>query len=188
MSSAALRDAVREMNKGNAPVYSVLCTVDNINLTDMTCDCTPLDDTADFLGVRLMAQAQNGWTIIPKDGSVVVVTQINKATGYISMFSEIDEVRIILDSGHKLVADSSGFIFNDGTLDGLPKVNDTVTKLNNLESLLNNVLTAIGTTWIPVANDGGAALKALFVSLTATILAPLTPTIKADLENPDIKQ
>ena len=167
----------------------LVCTVTNIDTVEYTCYCEPVDDYADIQQVKVAIQNDKlGFVIVPKLNSLVVVSFLSDESGYIDAVTEIDKVIIMIDSSNKLEVSSSGFIFNGGTLDGLVKINSNVTKLNNIENKVNAILTAITTTWTPVANDGGAALKALFASLASTTLAPLTTTVKADLENTKIKQ
>lgn len=179
-----IRNSVRELAKGNAQQFSVPCLVDNINTTDMTCDCEPIDGSADFLGVRLMANVADGYVLIPKDQSIVMVTPINKMTGFVSMVSEIDKVICYIDSGNKYEFSTSGFIFNGGTLDGMVKVNDLVTKINALENLVNSILTVLKATVIPLAPSGTYPFASLYTAISA-----ITPiTVKADLENTKIKQ
>lgn len=177
-----IKTGVREL-VGDQRIYSVACLVDNINTTDMTCDCEPLDGSADFLGVKIMPQAGNGWTLIPKDQSTVYVTQLNSATGFLSGVSEIDKVIIYIDASNKLEIDSSGFVFNGGTLDGMVKVNSLVTKLNNLENAFNTHVTAYN-----LHVHAGVTVGAGATGITTPDAQTLTPTVKANLENTKIKQ
>jgi len=101
---------------------SVACIVSNISVTDMTCDCAPINGDADFLEVMLNADYKKGFTLIPKDKSVVIITQLSDATAYVSMVSEVDEIY--------LAGDANG---------GLVKVNSLVTKLNTLENIINQI-------------------------------------------------
>jgi hypothetical protein len=149
---------------------SLVCTVSAVSLADLTCTCTPLNGDADLLDVRLMSQSANGFLILPSVDSIVIVSSIDNRTYYVSMFSEVDEIQL-----------------NGDTYDGLVKVGDLVTKLNTIENKLNALITAIGTTWIPISNDGGAALKALIGTLTATTLSQITPTVQANIENITVK-
>lgn len=158
-----IRESLDRYVNGLLPASDVICTVDSVNLTKLTCYCIPKNGGADYKDVRLMAQKSNGFLIIPKEGSDVVVSFLDGATGYVSMFSEVDEIQL-----------------NGDNYSGLVKVNDLVTKLNNLENKINSLLFVMGTTWVPVSNDGGAALKALMIP---PLTNPLAVTVKENLEN-----
>lgn len=164
----------------------IICTVKEVNTTTNLCYCVPIGDYADIQNVRLNAKGSSrGFIVVPKVDSVVTVSFLEDESAYIAQVSTIDKISIYIDGSNYLDIDSNGFIFNGGLLDGMVKVNSLVTKLNNVENKLNSLLTVLGTTWVPVANDGGAALKALCIPPLTT---NLTATVKADLENTKIKQ
>lgn len=161
--SRDIAEAIRTLSGMDDLTFeSSACTVKNIDTTKMVCDCTPLDGSADFLDVRLNANYTKGFTLIPKDKSIVIVTQLSDATAYVSMVSEVDEIY--------LAGDDNG---------GLVKVQDLVSKLNNLESDLNSLKTVFST-WTPAPGDGGAALK---LAAATWYAQQLTPTQVTDLEN-----
>lgn len=145
-------------------INTVVCKVSNINTTKNTCTCTPIDGTAEILGVRLMAENSKGFLIIPKDGTTVIVNMINTFTGYISMFSEVDKIYL-----------------NGDTYSGLVKIDDLITKLNNLENKVNE-LVLYSQTHI---HSGGTIMGSTGTG-TPPITTSLTPTIKNDLENKNV--
>ncbi|MDR2894237.1 MAG: hypothetical protein LBU97_02105, partial [Alistipes sp.] len=71
---------------------------------------------------------------------------------------------------------------NGGTLGGLVISGNTADKLNALEDDVNQ-LKQVLTAWVPVPQDGGAALKGAVSSWAGQ---PLTPTVPTDLENDKI--
>jgi hypothetical protein len=145
---------------------SIACKVSNIDTTNMTCDCAPINGDANFLDVRLNANYKKGFTLIPKKKSIVIISQLSDATAYVSMVSEVDEIF--------LAGDANG---------GLVKVQDLVSKLNTIETDINTLKTVFSS-WAPVANDGGAALK----TAAATWYAhQLVPTNITDLENTHVQ-
>jgi hypothetical protein len=179
---SALTDFVDSKSK---QIGGLICKVKEVNQTDYTCYCEPIGDYADVQQVKIKLAADKfGFFVIPKLESLVIVSFLNDGSAFISMVTEIDNLVIYIDRFNKLDVSTNGFIFNDGNLDGLVKINSLITKLNNLETLINKFVTNFNG-WIPVPNDGGAALKALF---TGNPVTPLTPTIKVDLENANIKQ
>lgn len=162
MSVDNIREALKGLSKTNEEIYSIVCSVDSVDTANKTCDCTPKDGSADLLEVRLMAQNQTGFLIIPKVNSIVVVTMINRNTGYVSMFSEVTEIQL-----------------NGKNYDGLVMVNDLVTKLNNLENKVNTFMTTYNT-HVHAGVTTGIGSTAVTPSL---MVGTLTPTVKSDLEN-----
>lgn len=140
----------------------------SVDTAEYTCDVEPLDGKADVFGVRLNAQTgQNkGWLCIPAVGSVVVVVMLNKVSGFVAMTSELTEV-----------------LHDGGLFGGLVKVGELTQKLNAIEQDINTLKQAFSS-WVPVPNDGGAALKAAAGSWFGQ---QLTETQKADIENEAVK-
>ena len=128
-------------------IYSKIGVITNIDKALNTCDVAPLDGEAEILDVKLIAtESQTGLIQYPFEGSSVIITFIDKDTAFLSMCTDIEEV-----------------IYHDGSNGGLININTLISELNKN----NQILTAIKdgfTNFIPVANDGGAALKALMIS------------------------
>ena len=155
----ALTDFIR---RKSVSLNSVICKVKEYNDTDKTCYCEPIGDYADLQQIRIIADStKDGFLIVPKIGSIVVVSLINDEAGYISMFSEVEEIHL------------AGVKYG-----GLAKTEDLKNKLNNIENKLNFIITAFNG-WTPVASDGGAALKALM----ATLGGNLTLTTQASISS-----
>lgn len=142
---------------------SFVCTVSAVSLADLTCTCTPVNGDADLLDVRLISQSANGFLILPSVDSIVIVSSIDNRTYYVSMFSEVDEIQL-----------------NGDTYDGLVKVGDLVTKLNNLENKVNAIIAAYNA---HIHVETGAS-TAPTVSL---VVGTLTPTVQANIENTRVK-
>jgi hypothetical protein len=159
-ATSDIRAYLRAITGVDGMATSILCTVVSVDETEMTCVVTPYDSEANFTDVRLMADAETTSTGIyfkPVIGSVVMITPQDEVTYFVSMYSEVEEVW--------LRGTSNG---------GVVKVNDLVTKLNNLESDLNSLKTIFLTTWVPVPNDGGAALKVAAATWAGQIFIPTT--------------
>jgi len=121
-----IRKAINELANNNDEIYSIVCNVSDVNLLTKLCACKPIDGGAVITNVRLMANNNTGFFIVPKNNSIVVVTMINKSSGYVSMFSEVDEIQL-----------------NGNSFGGLVKVTDLTTKLNLLVTELQAQLTLI---------------------------------------------
>ena len=165
--ASALTEFVETKSKGND---SLVCKVISVDLPTNTCYCEPINGDSEIQNVKLTTNTTGagvGFLLIPKINSLVVVTFLDNSSAYVSMVAEVDEVNV-----------------NGKTLGGLVKVIDLTTKLNNLENKVNALITGIST-WTPVPNDGGAALK---VALTTWLSSSLTLTVRANIENILIKQ
>ena len=124
-----IRQAIQSLRGLNDLLYEgVLCKVSNIDLATFTCTCTPTNGDAEFYDVLLNADAEKGFTLIPANGSVVIVQQTSQATAYVSMVSKVDQVYI--------AGDANG---------GLVKVQVLNAALNNLQTEINTLKTLTGT-------------------------------------------
>ena len=158
-------------------VYAKTGVVSNVNETTRLCDVIPNDGSPIVYNVRLQAvkDSTTGFVQIPKTGTECVITFINRSTAVLISCKEIT----------KLLIDADTVIqFNDGTLDCMVKVNDLVTKLNNLENKVNAIVTFTSTHVHPGVTVG---LGSTLVT-TTPVTGSLTPTVKSDLENVKVKQ
>lgn len=161
-----IRQAIQALSGVNDLTFEgIPCTVSNINTTEMTCTCTPINGDAEFFDVLLNADADKGFTLIPANNSVVIVQQTSQATAYVSMVSKVDQIY--------LAGDANG---------GLVKVQDLVSKLNALENKVNSLIIACSSQVVTLAPSGVFALAPFFTSVT-----PLTPTQQTELENQTVK-
>jgi len=165
--SRDIAEAIRALSGMDDLQYeSVLCNVSEIDTTKMLCKCSPINGDADFEEVRLNANYTKGFVLVPKDGSVVVVSQISNEVAYISMVSDVEQIY--------LAGDDNG---------GLVKVADLVSKMNTIENDINTLKT-IFSSWTPVPSDGGAALK---LAAATWYAQQLTPTQATELENKKVQ-
>lgn len=143
-------------------VYFNDCKVVSTDENKRTC---VVNDGVNDIVVRLMSVVDDGVLIIPKDDSFVCVLQSDKTEPIIVQFSEVEKI-ILMGGDNK----------------GLVKVVELKNKLNNLENLVNNILTTLKSTTIPLAPSGTYLFAPLYTSLSN-----LTPTTQSDIENPLIK-
>lgn len=147
-------------------LYGTPCKVISYDEETQTIEVEPIDGTADYLQARLQVEKSSGVLIIPSVGSVVMLEQTSINSGYITMYSEVDEI-----------------VFLDGTNGGLVKVSELVDKINTIENDINTLKNAFSS-WVTVPNDGGAALKAITSSWSGQ---QMQPTQVSDLENEKVK-
>ena len=144
----------------------------SVDETTRTAIVKPLsgDYNADIT-VNLLACPNDGFILVPSVESTVIVAMTNKNDYFVVQFSDIDKVRITIGQFEILMTENE-LLLGDGSLNGLVKVSDLVTKLNNLENKINTIIT-----W---------GLAVTPVPLPPT--PPLTPTIQSEIENTKIKQ
>ena len=107
--------------------------------------------------------------MIPKEDSFIVASFFDRTTGFVSLTSELE----------KILIDTDLVQYNGGNNGGMINIDDLVGQLNKVEDDLNALKSALSG-WIPVPNDGGAALK---VALANFIADTLTPTLATDMED-----
>ncbi len=164
--SKELRDSLRKLTTPNSNAYSKVCTVDSVDLVNLTCYCIPINDDADITEVRLMANIDNGFLLIPEVNSIVVVSFLSDSSAYVSLVSKVSEIQL-----------------NGTNYDGLVRVQELTDKLNNLENKLNDLITACSSQVVTLSPSGTFPLASFFTSVT-----PLIPTQQIEIENQKVKQ
>lgn len=160
-----IKDVIRQLSKENS-TYSVVCNVSDIDLNNKICNCTPINGDAILMNVRLVANNNKGFMLIPKDGSIVVVTLINNTTGYVSMCSEVDEVWL-----------------NGDNYGGIIRIQEITNKLNNLENAFNQHLNLYNMHTHAGVTSGTSTTTPVVIPDTQT----LTPTTESEIVNETVK-
>lgn len=139
---------------------------------------TMYDDTADMKVEALLNATKSsveGFIIYPAVNSDVVVCDVDGDGVYtVVRFGKITRVDI---------TQGIDVTINNGDNGGMVKAKELKQKLNALENDLNT-LKNIFTTWAPVPNDGGAALKAASATWAGQTI---TATVDSDLQNQKVK-
>lgn len=125
--------------------YARLCTVDKVN-DDATADCTPIDGGTQILNCRIQADKKNGLEFTPTLGSIVAVKMDSDFTGVIVCFSQMDAIKML-----------------DGSFGGLTKTQELKTQLDKTNEVVNALVSSLAN-WTVASGDGGAALKAYFLT------------------------
>jgi hypothetical protein len=168
---------------GKDYVSTVDCNVTAVNESNRTCSVEPITTSlaTGFNEVALTADPNDGFICYPEIDSTVRVAVTNKGEKYILQFSDLSKIRITIGNSEIVVKDSD-ITFNDGNLGGLVKLNDLITKLNNLENKVNAIISTFNS-HTHIGNLGAPTAPP-----TIPISGTLTPTQKTDLENTKIKQ
>lgn len=196
-----LRNVIRQLAQPDGETVALVCTVDAVDKSARTVDCSPINEGAPLLGVNLQANQEGecGVCLFPEIGSYVVVGFVaDGAAGVVLLTEKIESAEIVIgDTSAVMSADGvrikvgkisadlgkDALTFNGGDLGGLVKVEDLTKRLNLIENDINELKT-IFTNWIPASQDGGGALKTAAFTWSAS---QLTPTQRSDYENEKVK-
>ena len=129
---------------------------------------TPNDETPTLeeVPVSIQGSEEEAIVIVPKENSLVLVAFTDKETPYCLWVSEAE----------KIYLNAPETVFNGGENGGLINITDLVSRYNDLEGL-HNQLQLDFTNWVPVPQDGGAALKTI---LSAGYLTKSVPNSKRE--------
>ncbi len=199
---ADIKNLIRQLAQPDGETVALVCTVDAVDKTARTIDCTPINEGAPLLGVNLQAnqEADYGLCLFPEVGSYVIVGFVaDGAAGVVLTTEKIEAAEVVIGDNSAFI-DTDGIrlktanmsadfnpdniILNGGNLNGLPIIDDLTARLNTIEKDINS-LKSVFSSWTPAPQDGGAALKAAAASWAASSLAI---TKNSDYENTKIKQ
>lgn len=131
------------------------------------CQCTTLAGEKDLVDVRLSSESDvTNILITPSVGSVVMVGMIDDVNGVVVMYGKIDSIAI-----------------HGAQYDGLVRVSDLTTKLNNLENKLNSIISIFNTHVHSGVQTGSGSSAVTPTLITGTI----TPTNQSEIENTKVK-
>jgi hypothetical protein len=177
MSDRAIQESILKLSGQHKSDNVVYCnaTVNSVDLKARTCNVTVIDGHTEFElpNVMLMAVVDDGILIEPVIDSTVKIIFSQKVEPFVVQFSEIENITIITNSK---------VVFNSGNLGGMVNVIELVKKLNIIEKDLKK-LKQVFNSWIPIANDGGNALKMASSSWRTQQIAT---TIQSEIENTKI--
>lgn len=157
--------------------YSMVAKIKSVDETKRTCVVTPIEGESQKSNIRLQGaiSGTDGIVQIPKVGSTVIVTFIDRTNGFIALATSIT----------KLIIDADTLIqFNGGTEDGMVQINDLVTQMNLIESKVNDLVVHSATHVHAGVTSGGASTAIP----TPVVSGALASTVKGDMENTNITQ
>ena len=105
-----LRNIIRQLAQPDGETVALVCTVDEVDKTARTIDCTPINEGAPLLGVNLQAnqEADFGLCLFPEKGSFVVVGFVaDGAAGVVLLTEKIESAEIVI-GGTSAVMDADG--------------------------------------------------------------------------------
>ncbi len=200
-----LRNIIRQLAQPDGETAALVCTVDEVDKTARTIDCTPINEGAPLLGVNLQAnqEADFGLCIFPEKGSSVVVGFVADGAAAVVLLTEKIESAEIVIGRTSAVMDADGLridtekmsahigreniVFNGGDLEGLVVVRKLTDKLNELKDTVNDLITKYNAhihTTTATVGTGPVGV----ISPTASTATAAKPFNKSDYENTKIKQ
>lgn len=177
--SNALYDVIKKVTRASVVVDATVIQVDEVKFT---CDVTINGSNSENLTIYYEVPLR---VLVSNQASVVEVPELNTKCVICFRDGNINRPQILMvHKALKILVICDQVVFNNGTLGGMVKLHDLVNKLNAIEQDINN-LKSVFSSWTPVPNDGGAALK---TASTSWYSQQLQPTQAADIENQKIKQ
>ena len=161
-----IADLIKKLAETNDEIYSVVCKV--VKVDGEEAELAPVNGDANILGVKLIAgTSETPLLITPAADSIVIATFLSKDTAFISLYSEIETI--------KLRGDQFG---------GLIKVEELVKKINRLEDGLNDLISKYNSHIHTTTATVGATPTPGVIAPPVATGSPITPnTQKGDIEN-----
>lgn len=146
-----IKEKIKRIANGN---NSFTCFTAKVTSVDgETCDVELESMKLTDVRLRAVVNGENSKILVtPKTDSYVLIADLSGNLSQLAVvgYSEVEKIEI--NATDKI-------IFNGGNNKGLVKIEELTQKLNAIEQDINT-LKSIFTSWAPVAEDGGAALKA----------------------------
>ena len=173
-----IQKAAGTYGKTNVRLFDA--TVNSVNVELRTANVDSIDNSLYGLDVRFMLEVSDGDMSVPTVGSTVTVAMTDLTEPYIVEATWIDEKLFVVGNQSYSIKDGQQ-IFNDGGFDGLVKVIDLTTRLNNIENLLNQFITLFNSHTHAVPSLGTSATP---LPQETSSINPITQ--QSDIENPNI--
>lgn len=179
-----IRTYIEAIARRATPVYIQVGTVKSVDEDKRTIEVEPFDEGSLFVDVPLQAisEGKKGAVLIPKKDSAVIFALLDQNNAICLGFSEVDKILVAIEETEVEIT-KDGVVVNGGENGGLAKIEEVVKKLNALEKEVNDLKIGF-TTWVPVPQDGGAALKGGLASWAGK---QMVQTKKTDLEDDKVK-
>lgn len=200
---SAIKNIIKQIATEGSSASLFIGTVSAVDTKTRTVDVEPINEDAPVLGVNLQAnqEATLGVVLFPRVGSYVAVAMLSGyAAGVVVLTEDVESIEVNINDGTKLTIteggislavkdgttldiDDSAAVFNGGDLGGLINVADLTDHLNTIEKDINK-LKSVMSSWTPVPQDGGAALKS---AVTSWAGKQLTLSQRGDYEDEAVK-
>lgn len=165
-------------------VHLITAEVDSVDIPSRSCSVTTISGkkTTAIENVKLMAAIDDGVLFVPTVGSTVMISYSNYNLPFIVQYSEVDQILFISGSRQVSIVDGK-IMLNDGSFGGLIQIEKLVQKLNNLETLVNDLVTKFNSHTHILTLTSGTGTAAPTASPETTTLVQ---TIRNNIENTSI--
>lgn len=193
------------MAQHDGETVPLVCTVDAVDKTARTVDCSPINEDAPLLGVNLQANQEGncGLCLFPEIGSYVVVGFLaDGAAAAVLLTEKLESAEIVIGDTSALISadgvrinvgdisanlDKNAIAFNGGDLGGLVMVQALTDKLNELTQSVNALITSYNAhTHITTATVGAGSVPGT-LSPTQQTAQQAQLFKRADYENEKVK-
>lgn len=200
-----LRNIIRQLARPDGETAALVCTVDAVDKSTRTIDCSPINEGAPLLGVNLQANqgAGFGLCLFPEPGSHVVVGFVaDGAAGAVLLTEKIESAEIVIgdssavmdaDGLHLRVGgisaslDKNAVTFNGGQLGGIVKIQDLTDRLNELAQTVNALVNSYNAHTHVTTATVGAGTAPGTISPTTEQARPAALFNRGDYENEKVK-
>jgi hypothetical protein len=161
MSDRELIEGLQKLTKTQLAddVRMDMCTVESVDIPSRTCVCSLIvgQNVTEIPGVQLMPEVDDGFLLVPAQGSTVIVVRSTYNQPFIALFSQLQAVYFTAGS----------IQFNDGSYGGLTITPELRTQLNKTNALLEAVIGVIN--GAPIPEPGSGSPSALQTALKGAI-------------------
>lgn len=93
---AEIKDLIKQLGQSKEEIYSLVCTVYEIDEEKRVISVKPNNGSADVFDVRLQTVVSSGLGLVcfPKNNSEVMITFVSKEIAYVSLFSVIEKIQL----------------------------------------------------------------------------------------------
>lgn len=184
MSSRAIFDAIGILSgtKNLDSSFILQATVQSVDVAKRTCNVKTVTGSSEIqiADVLLMTGVEDGFLLVPAVDSNVIICFSKYHEPYVALFSKIDRLySVVGNSTMDITTDVTKF--NDGSFGGMVKVEALVQKINNIENLLNELITKFNAHTHILTLSAGTGTAAPTVTSESGTIEPVTS--KSDLEN-----
>jgi hypothetical protein len=172
-------DSIKDAAFRGEQLYLKVCVVDAVHESKRMIDCSPVDDTAQLIGVLLQSETESnsGLVLFPAVGSAVLVGFLDKNNAVVLLCSDIYKTVLDVDTD---------IVINGGNHDGIVNINKLTDKINALVDVFNNHTHVIASGTIQTVGSASAQSNAAPVTVPVTT-AKAKKFNKSDYEDDKIK-
>lgn len=93
---AEIKDLIKQLGQSKEEIYSLVCTVYEIDEEKRVISVKPNNGSADVFDVRLQTVVSSGLGLVcfPENDSEVMITFVSKEIAYVSLFSVIEKIQL----------------------------------------------------------------------------------------------